>query len=333
MTPSWSPSSMQMAFVCYRRQRVKTQFGDQYLGPYDGLAGYKLWEICISGLDGSNRKQLTDNLTLDYDPSWSPDDAQVVFVSSRDTSEGANIYVMQSDGTNPLNLTDHAAGYRRPRWSPDGYTIAFVSTRDNIDKDLYTMAADGSRLVRLTEIGWILNFDWSPDGKHIVFDGGDALESEIYVVDVEDGSIVRLTNNRVSDFEPVWSPDGRHIAFSSEREDGVQVYVIDMRMSEAVRVSKSPELSRWPSWSPNRQFLSYVNGQIPNQSLHILDLESEISTTFPDFQALDRPVWSPDSQCLIYECLEDWNEDGFKEVKLWALQVDDGTEWAVSSME
>ncbi len=35
----------------------------------------------------------------------------------------------------------------------------------------------------------------------------------------------------------------------------------------------------------------------------------------------------------IYERLEDWNKDGFQEVKLWVLQVDDGTEWSVSSME
>jgi len=322
-----------LAFVCYRRQRVETRFGYQYLGPYDGLEGYKLKEICVSDLDGSNRRQLTDNLAMDFDPSWSPDGTQITFVSNRDTSEGANIYVMQRDGTNPVNLTRHAAGYRQPRWSPDGDTIVFI--RGNVGGDLYAMVVYGSQVARLTEVGWILDFDWSPDGESIVFSGGDASEPEIYVVDIEDGSMIRLTYNQVSDFEPVWSPDGRQIAFSSRREDGVQVYVMDVQTREEVRISEGPDPSWGASWSPDGRFLAYISGSRggPNQTLRILDIETGILTDFSDFQALDRCLWSPNSEYLVYERTEDWNEDGFGETKIRILRVDDGTEWAVSSTE
>jgi TolB protein len=332
--PSWAPDSKQVVFVCYRRQRTKEWDLDvPYLGPYSGLDTHRLLEICTSAIDGSNRRQLTDNMVSDFGPSWSPDGSQIAFVSARGASEGTNIYVMQSDGTNPVNLTYCEAGYGQPRWSPDGQYIAFTSTRDNINGALYAVAPDGGPVMRLTDAGWTGSFDWSPDGRLVVFEAGATLDKEIFIVNVEDGSLVRMTANRVLDFEPVWSPDGRHIAFSSEREGRVQVYVMDIQTREEVRVSEDSSPSWGASWSPDAQFLAYVSGGRAghNETLFVLDLEAETSAIFPDFQILDRPLWSPNGQYLIYERTEDWNGDKFGETKVRVLRVHDGQEWAVSS--
>lgn len=334
--PSWAPDSKRIVFGCTRRQWAKKwRFDTPYLGPYSGLDAYKLGEICISDIDGSNRRQLTDNLVADFGPIWSPDGNQIAFVSEQDTSEGTNIHLMQSDGTNLVNLTRYAAGYGQLCWSPDGHTIAFVSNRDNYDWDLYTMATDGSEIVRLTEMGWVSDVSWSPDGNSIFFSGGVGANEAIFTVNVEDGILTQLTDNTFSGFEPAWSPDGRHIAFSSEREDGVQVYVMDIQTRVETRISEGPDLAGRPSWSPDGRFLAYLGGGGLgyNQALYVLDLATEVTTVFSDFQALHKILWSPDSQHLIYERTEDWNEDGFGEVKLWILRVDDGAEWAVSSME
>ncbi len=335
MDPSWSPDSAQVAFVCYRRQRVETRFGYQYLGPYDGLQGHKLKEICVSDLGGSNRRQLTDNMKAENAPSWSPDGTQIAFVSARDVLKGTNIYVMQKDGTNQVRLTHHAAGYSRPRWSPDGNIIAFIQNSAAGDS-LYTVAADGSWSARLTPPGWdgrISDFDWSPDGKHIVFSSGNvAFSSEVYTIGIGNGSITRLTNNQAYDSGPTWAPDSRHVAFMSNRQGDLQVYVMDVQTLEQTKISESAVGAMWGvSWSPDGQLLSFVSMQGYDEILHVLNLETGISRTFPNFEALGRPLWSPNSQYLIYERTEDWNEDGFGEVKIWVLRVDDGVEWAVSS--
>lgn len=326
MAPSWSPDSTQVVFVCYRRQRIETEFGDHYQGPYDGIEGYKLREICLSDVDGGNRHQLTDNLVADYDPSWSPNGMHIAFVSTSEDDAGSNIFVMQRDGTNLIRLTLAAAEYRKPRWSPDGSTIAFA--RDNTGEGLYVVEIDNNQTTRLVE-GLVLDFAWSPDGESIVFYQHLASSQEILMVDIETGSILQLTNNQLRDFEPVWSPDGYHIAFSSERENGIQVYIMDIQTREVVRISDISESSSWGSWSPDGRFFSYVSGRTPNQQLHILNLESGILTS-TDFRTHNRPIWSPNSQFLLYERTEDWNDDGFRETKLWALQVEDGAELSIS---
>jgi Tol biopolymer transport system component len=334
MAPSWDPDSTHIAFVCTRRQMTKTWDPSYpYLGPYSGKDGYTLLEICVSDLDGNNRHQLTDNLVPDLSPGWSPDGTQIVFVSSRDSSEGMDIYVMQSDGAKPVNLTRHPAGYSQPRWSPNGQTIAFTSTRDNLNSDLYVMGADGSHVTRLTRMGWIGNFDWSSDSKSIVFEGGVTADKGIYTVNIENDSIIQLTHNQTLDSEPVWSPDGKYVAFRSEREDGFQIYTMDVRLHEETKISRGPDPSEGVTWSPDGRFLSYVGGVDPNQKLYLLNLETRALTTFPDFETLNTPKWSPNSQYLVYERTEDWNKDGFGESKLWVLRVTDGMKWAVSSLK
>jgi len=333
MAPSWAPQDGRIVFVCYRRQSVRTQWGYRYMGPYDGVEGYKLKEICVSNVDGSSRRQLTDNLEMDYDPSWSPDGTLIAFVSSRDSPGGANIYTMHADGTRQIGLTHSGAGDRSPRWSPDGKMIAFI--RGNAGGDVYLIFMDGGQAIQLTEVGDVMSFDWSPDERRIVFHRGVASDREIFIVDVASGLITQLTNNQVPDFGPVWSPDGQYIAFGSQRESGVQVYVMDLHTRDEIRISEGAGPNWGASWSPDGRFLAYINGNPgdPDQIVRVLEVRTEIVRDFPDTQALNGVFWSPDSEYLVYERLEDWNGDGFEESKIWVLRVRDGARWAVSSMD
>ncbi len=333
MAPSWAPQGGQIAFVCYRRESAKTRWDQRYLGPYDGAEGYRLKEICVSNIDGTSRRQLTDNQEMDYDPSWSPDGTLIAFVSSRDSSGGTNIYMMYTDGTGQIRLTHSGAGDRCPRWSPDGSMIAFI--RGNAGGDIYLVSMDSRETEQLTETGDVLSFDWSPDGRHIVFHSGVASGGgEIFIIDTKSGSVTQMTNNQVPDFEPIWSPDGRYIAFGSRREDGVQVYLLDLRTRSEIRVSEGEGPNWGASWSPDGQFLAYVSGK-PGESdqiVRVVEIETRNERDFPDVRALNGVIWSPDGGYLAYERLEDWNGDGFKESKIWILRMRDGAQWAVSSM-
>jgi Tol biopolymer transport system component len=78
---------------------------------------------------------------------------------------------MNPDGTGITRLTDRGAKFD-PSWSPDGSRIAFVGAAAPYpyNSEIYTMNADGSDLVNLTNSpSSDGDPDWSPDGRKIVF--------------------------------------------------------------------------------------------------------------------------------------------------------------------
>jgi len=110
-------------------------------------------------VDGTNIRQLTFNLEYDGYPTWSPDGAQIAFISERDGAWG--IHIMNADGTNIQRVTVHERVDTVPpvvlAWSPDGTAIAHTfinsTTFDSgitlIDPDIRITAVDAASW------GWI----------------------------------------------------------------------------------------------------------------------------------------------------------------------------------
>ncbi|MEZ4683719.1 MAG: hypothetical protein R2932_56865 [Caldilineaceae bacterium] len=93
--PAWSPVGDRVAFV-------STNNGND--------------EIYTVSLDGAVVKQLTVN-TFEWDkhPSWSPDGAQIVFFSNRETGR-RQLWIMNADGSNQRNLSSNAYEDWDPIW-------------------------------------------------------------------------------------------------------------------------------------------------------------------------------------------------------------------------
>ena len=98
-------------------------------------------EIYSISVYGGNETRLTNNLTNDQFPSWSPDGTKIVFGSNRDGNY--EIYTMNADCTTQTRLTNHINTDYYPTWSHDGAKIAFTSWRDG-NGEIYTMDADGT---------------------------------------------------------------------------------------------------------------------------------------------------------------------------------------------
>ena len=168
--------------------------------------GSDLYTISI---DGSSLHQLTSTPQLSEEsPVWSPDGTRIAFVGLEGLER--DIYVMNADGSNAMRLAAMPGEDQSPAWSPDGTRLAFSHEEPAGVRHLYVMNADGSDLHAVTS-GDLRDYAsaWSPDGSQLVFgrlllDPGE-LYQDLWVLNLADGSVVRLTRTTGSAMSPSWA--------------------------------------------------------------------------------------------------------------------------------
>ena len=141
------------------------------------------------------------------EPTWSPDNAKIAFVSNRDGNP--EIYIMDADGGNQRNMTNSPAMDIGLAWANDGKKLAFVSNKGG-KKDIYLLSVNSGEVTRLTNHGDVLTTPaaWSPDDSKIVFAAGSHRNADLYIVNLNTNQEVRLTKDDVLNAMPSWSPDG-----------------------------------------------------------------------------------------------------------------------------
>lgn len=208
-------------------------------------------QIWIANADGSDTTQMTFATKSSSNPIWSPDGKWIAFTSDR--AGKSNLYRQSVSGGEAEQLTDVKSGVGLFAWNPDGQQIAFVMADPPTDADdkaakakddfrwidrnfkmdrlhLVSVEKDkeGQRVPRVLTTGNFSisvaarpgggSFDWSPDGKSIVFahrkspGADDWTTSDISIVDVTSGKVAPLATTGGSEFAPLFSPDGKSVA-------------------------------------------------------------------------------------------------------------------------
>jgi Tol biopolymer transport system component len=163
-------------------------------------------EIYLASTSGHGFKRLTHNRVPDDDPTWSPDNKWILFVSFARADRNPNLYKMRPNGRGRRRLAATPACESKPAWSPDGTRIAYLDACSHtLPWPLYVMKSDGTEAERLPTSG-LGAPTWSPDSRQIALDDG----LRIIVLNNDGSGIHTLTAGT----EPSWSPDGQEIAFS-----------------------------------------------------------------------------------------------------------------------
>jgi len=194
---SWSPDDRLIAF-CGRDREKRT-------GVF--LITVKTGEV----------KLLVPLETVAADPTWSPDSKSIAY------GYKSNVYVVNIEDGKPRRITaaeerEHK-GPGRPVFASDGHSVAYRAGRR-----ILATTIDGKETreifhLKNEKLG-INIFDWSPDGRHIVFTPGTR---EIWCVATDGGEqfqIADISNlgEKVWAWMPKWSPKGHSIAFGVKRE-------------------------------------------------------------------------------------------------------------------
>ena len=148
------------------------------------------------------------------------------------------------------------------------------------------------RQIELPQLGQVLTPAWSPDGRSIAFSSLTAGATDLWVYDLESGTLRQLTNDHFSDLQPVWSPDGREIAFVTDRYSTdlasltfgpCQLAVLDIS-SGAIRALPAIDAAKHvnPQWSGDgRQPVFHLRSCRDQQRL---SARPDVGRHLPDFK-------------------------------------------------
>ena len=186
-----------------------------------GKLGSGVKGIYVMDDDGSNLTLLIEeNKWLKPgSPRWSPDGKQILFEGRE------HLHLMNADGSRDHLLVRKPEGVSGlimgGSFSPDGKSIVF--SRDFVEnkktRTTITVMDIATREMKIISDVDAVNCEWSPDGKHIVFDspsgvGGNG-GTTIWIMRADGHNPHPLVpalpgTNRL---KPRWSPDGKQIAF------------------------------------------------------------------------------------------------------------------------
>ena len=184
--------------------------------------------------------QLTDHIKnrnfLNNSPALSPDGLKVAYLSNK--SDYFDIYLVRTyDGKEIRKIVaGQSSGdfeefhWLRPGicWSPDSKKIVFAAKSKEQDALYIYDALTGDEEQQLKfGLDGIYSPDWSSDGNSICFVGQKDGLSNLYIYNIENEQLEKLTNDLFSVSYPKFSRDGKHILFSSDRREDLNIATVD----------------------------------------------------------------------------------------------------------
>jgi tricorn protease len=193
-------------------------------------------ELFLTAVPGGGKAtRLTESAAFDHGASFSPDGKKILFASDRTGVE--DLYLLEPDDPEHPELTKaHKFKVRQlthtpeaeagASFSPKGDRIAFIRSGK-----LWTMKPDGSEAKVLVESPQVFDYDWSPDGKHVVYARMDgSFASEMFIVPTDGSSPPRnVTRYATYNADVTWSSTGNKIGFIGQRRGVYAPHVLSLQ--------------------------------------------------------------------------------------------------------
>ena len=226
---------------------------------------------CVIQLIDSNRRNSAYRL-VSKEPfcllysKWSPNHQ---YAAIRDFPSGILSIATghNSTGWEPVfDIEGVIVSPKSPVWSADSQQLAFLNDNNSITVlGTISMENDVPNKPRLFTMNTTQPIPysplaWSPDGKFIAFAAYAVSHTqgseELYLLNVGNGDVRRLTTNSYSDDSPSWSPNGTELVFTSLEHGYDELYIMQVTTGERRQLTYFIGAYS-PIWSPDGKTIMF----------------------------------------------------------------------------
>lgn len=192
-----------------------------------------------------------------------------------------------------------------------------LSMDDNGYNHLFAFAPTKMTPVRLTSGQWD---DIAPainrDGNRVVFASNRNAYWDIYILNLNDGQITRLTDTPEFDGNPAWSPDDQWIVYETLVGEQMEISILSTSNPDQIfQLTDDPAFDGNPAWSPQGREVAFVSNRSGENEIWVINLDKPDEGRFINISqspnsSENHPAWSADGNQLAWAAQNHSDPDG-----------------------
>jgi Tol biopolymer transport system component len=156
-------------------------------------------------------------------------------------------------------------------FAPRGDQIAVAAAKTD-KADIYLGTLDAKNMKKVISGGMNTDPGFSPDGEMLVYVSNRDGDEDLYLYNITEDEVRRLTDNTAQDFAPCFAPEGKEVVFVSNVDDLYkwEIYAINVESGRTRRLTNNNYWDGFPRFTANGRSVVFSSKRNGSEDIYVM---------------------------------------------------------------